>query len=916
MKKSVMSNLHRIGGKLMFSVIICAKVFLQIAAGQMNSLALQGEVKDQRGAVIAGAEIILRGSDNEKERKIVSDAAGAFRFERLTKGVYVLRIAAEGFGAYEEKVDLSQMEKPAPLSVVLYPTIRADVEVKGDADIALDAERAAGTQVLGEKEINDLPDDPDQLKQQLQNLAAAGGGIPGQAVVSVDGFLTGAGLPPKSSIRQIRINPNLYSAEYDTPPFQGGRIEVITKPGSGALNGSAFFNYNGTALNARDPFAIRRADTNTKRYGFNFGMPIIINRAGLFFDFERRDINEAAAVNAIILDENFQPSNFTVNAPAPRRLTIGAARADWQADQKNTFVFRFDFNQNKLAGQGIGGVNLPERGFDNFQTENSFRLTETAVLNPRTGNEFRAGLTFNRIEQRAASDAPAIIVAGSFSAGGANLQKLDRDERRLEITDYVTTDIKKHSLKFGVQIFNRRTSEIRAENTNGNFFFGGATLEGGTRSSLEQYRRARLNLPDGSPTRFSLTVGEPRVSINQWLFSLFAQDEWKLNPKVSLSLGMRYEAQTAPVDFLGFAPRLGVAYTPDKKQRWIFRARAGIFYDRINESLTLEADRLDGVKQRQIIVDAPAFPNPFSAGAINNAVPTIRVIESNIKPPASLQMRLEIERQLPQGWKVSASYSLTSGWNALRSRNINAPFVSDLNPNPNTAPRPLGTLENILQFESSGKLRGRVFYAGVNQNTNKFFSLNAGYLFFDFTTDADNAFALPQSSYDFSGESARPFWQTRHRVFVSATANLFYKLRLSAQFNAASGTPYNITTGRDNNGDGNFNDRPGFSDGAQSILTSFGFLNPNVVNGDFPRNAGTNPATATLDLNLSRMFLVGSKNKSGESRFRLAINVRIANVLNRANLLGTIGVLSSPLFGQPTTANLARRIEFGLRFNF
>jgi hypothetical protein len=279
---------------------------------------------------------------------------------------------------------------------------------------------------------------------------------------------------------------------------------------------------------------------------------------------------------------------------------------------------------------------------------------------------------------------------------------------------------------------------------------------------------------------------------------------------------------------------------------------------------------------------------------------------------------MEFERQLPRGWKISASHSWAFGWNRLRSRNINAPLISQANPDPRIAPRPFGVTENILQFESSGRLSGRVLYIGVNQNTNKFFSVNAGYLNFDFRTDADTPFSLPQSSYDFTGEWERPLWQTRHRVFVSATMNLPKKLRLSASFNAASGMPFNITTGRDNNGDGNFNDRPSenFSTDSQAVSTIFGFLNPNIINGNLRRNAGTNPGSATLDLNLSRVFLVGNKNDKGESRYKLAVNIRAANALNRANLLGTSGVLSSPLFGRATTANPARRIEFGGRFNF
>ncbi|HSK72466.1 MAG TPA: hypothetical protein VK892_12255, partial [Pyrinomonadaceae bacterium] len=783
-------------------------------------------------------------------------------------------------------------------------------------------EHTAGTLVLTGKNLEDLPDDPERLNEQLQQMAASGGGVPGNAAVTVDGFLNNGRLPAKSSIREVRINPNLYSAEYDTPPFRGGRIEIITKPGAESFHGSAFFNYNGAFLNARDSFSLERADTETRRYGFNVGAPIVKNKSGFFFDFEKRDIQEAQIVSAFVLDDNFNPSNFVFNSPNPQRLIIGSTRADWQANQNNVFVFRYDFNQNKLDGQGIGGINLPERGFDYHLRENSFRLTETTVLSPKAVNEFRLGFTFRDIEQNAVSNQPAIVVAGSFSSGGANIQELRRNERLLEINDYLTFDAGNHNLKLGVQIFNRNISELRAENTNGAFFFGGGVITDGANqiviSSLEQYHRALLDLPGGVPTRFSLTIGVPRISVNQWLFAGFAQDEWKLNQKVLLSLGFRYEAQTAPADWTGFAPRIGIAYTPDKKQEWVFRARAGVFYERIAETLSLEAERLDGEKQQQIIINSPSFPNPFLNGNTSAAIPTIRILDSNIRPPASLQMRLEMERSLPKGWKISASHSWTKGWAQLRSRNINAPLVGFLNPDPLTAPRPFGIDKDILQFESSGQLKGRVLYIGVNQNSLKLFSINAGYLNFDFKTDADSDFALPQSSYDFTGEWARPFWQTSHLLFVSASTALPWKVRLFASLNVNSGRPFNITTGRDNNGDGNFNDRPNITtaDDPQSVATRFGLLNPNVFNGNLPRNFETNPAAATLSLNLSRTFVFGKRTSKGESPYKLAANIRANNVLNRSNLSGVSGVLTSPLFGRPTTANQARRIEFGLRFNF
>jgi hypothetical protein len=912
---------------------ICVLPLVTLAAArplqaQTGAPVLSGEVKDQTGAVIIGAQIELLSAD-AIARVATSDAQGHFRFSELSRGAYQLKVSAQGFALHEEPLDWRNPVS-TPLSITLYPIIKEALTIESEAtESGLDPERAAGTQRLTEPELQALPDDPDQLKEQLQQLAASSGSAPGQAIVTVDGFLAGGRLPPKSAIREVRINPNIFAAEYDTPPFRGGRIEITTKPGADAFHGASFFNYNGAALNARDPFAPQRASNQTRRYGLQFGGPVIKKRAGFWLDLEQRDIDEAATVNAVVLDAAWQPAAFTANVAAPKRLLLGSARVDWQFNQAHTLALRYDYNQNRLDNQGIGGFNLLERGFANRQTEQSWRLTETAVVNQRVVNELRVGFTLNRFAQHAASNAPVIAVAGAFTAGGATPQSLDRDERRLELADNLIINAGRHQLKLGAQIFYKHFGEVRADDTPGAYFFGGGLaphLDASGNlvrdaallniSGLEQYRRARLGLPGGTPTRFTITRGQPSIALDQWLLAGFVQDEWQLRKNLTASLGLRFEAQTAPTDKASLAPRLGLSYAPDKKQNWVLRARAGIFYDRISEALMLGALRLAG--QQQLIIDAPAFPDPFAGSNAANAIPTVRLLEPSLRPPSSLQARVELERQLPRGWKISASHTWTRGWSELRSRNINAPLVDELHPNPLTAPRPFGVAQNILQFEASGQVHGRVLFVGLNQATNKYFNLFSGYLHFDFLTDADNAFLLPQSSYDLRGEWAQPAWHARHRMFLTTTLNLPWKARAAFSLNATSGTPYNITTGRDNNGDGNFNDRPTVvaASAPRAILTLFGALDPAVVNGTLPRNVGTNPATATLDLNLSRTFAIGELSAAGEGRFKLAANVRASNLLNRTNLLGFNGVLVSPFFGRANAAGPARRIEVGLRFSF
>jgi hypothetical protein len=926
----------RVNVLLVFVAITASAMTVTFARTQAQTrlIDVQGEVRDQNEALIVGVRIILERRGDTK-RETLSDVAGHFQFNGLAVGSYTISTIAQGFAATERPIELLAATAPEHLRITLYPEVRETVTVNDETvGGALDPERAAGTQVLKERDIQALPDDPDQLNEQLQQLAASAGGTPGQATVTVDGFLTGGRLPPKSAIMQVRINPDLYSAEYDTPPYQGGRIEIFTKAGAEAFHGSGFFNFNDSILNARNAFAPERAPTRTRRYGLQLGGPILVKRSGFLVDFEKREIDESATVSAITLDKNFQPSPVMANISTPQHLIIGSARADWQWNAANTFIARYDFNFSRLGNQGVGAFDLPDRAFASDIAEHNLRFTKTRVVSRSIFNELRVGLTRQRLTQRALSNEPTILVPGAFSSGGATAQSVARDEYRLEVVDNLSISSGQHNLKLGAQVFFKHVRDVRANNFNGTFLFGGGRAprldENGrpvtsasgpiqvSISGLEQYRRTLLGLAGGAPTRFSITTGDPAVTVGQWLLAGFVQDEWRLRSNLSLSLGLRYEGQSGPADIISLAPRMGLAFSPDKKQRWVLRARAGIFYSRLSETLELEAQRLDGRRQQQIIIDSPSFPDPFQNGQPSNAISTLRILDDALRPPASIQLRIELERQLPHGWKVASSYSLTGGWGNLRSRNINAPIIDSSSLDPTLAPRPLAIAQNILRFESSARVRGRTFFLSVNQPTNKHFNLHSGYLYLDFRTDADNAFAFPQSSYDLSGEWAPPSWQARHRFYLVGIVNFPWKVRAAASLNAASGTPFNITTGRDNNGDGNFNNRPSrvSTAGAQTIITRLGIFDPTVINGTLGRNAGTNPSTATFDLSLNRTFGFGKQDANSDNSYKLAVSMRASNLFNRTNLLGFNGVLSSPFFGRANAAGAARRIEFGLRFTF
>src|SRR5262249_50933247 len=210
------------------------------------------------------------------------------------------------------------------------------------------------------------------------------------------------------AIREVRINSNIFSAEYDKPPYRGGRIDIYTKPGSSSFHGSGFFHFNNSALNARDAFAPARAPVKTRRYGLQFGGPVIRQRAGFQFDFEARDINEAATVNAVTLDRALSPATFTANVATPKLLLIGSARADWQATPVHSFIARYDINRDRSDNQGVGGFDLPSRAYDGRNVSQSLRFSGTSAINKNLFNEARIGLTFNRGTQRAAAGKPTI----------------------------------------------------------------------------------------------------------------------------------------------------------------------------------------------------------------------------------------------------------------------------------------------------------------------------------------------------------------------------------------------------------------------------------------------------------------------------------------------------------------------------
>ena len=363
---------------------------LSIFAQQNGSLS--GQVVDSLGAIVVGASVSVV-SPAGTEKTTTSNGRGEFSVTGLAPGKYTVRISAAKFALYENtEVDIAAGTKAELIATLTVAGVQEQVNISGDQGVSTDPQNNAGATVLKEKELEALPDDPDDLEAALQALAGPSAG-PNGGQIYIDGF-TGGRLPPKEAIREIRINSNPFSAEYDRLGF--GRIEILTKPGSDKWRGSAFGNFNDESLNSRNPFSANRGPSQTRFFGGNLSGPIQKGKSSFFIDISNRDQDNNAVVNALILDPSLNPVIFNQEYVVPSRRFSVSPRFDYAINDKNTLVARYSFDRTTLSNQGIGNTSLLSRAYATSSIGHELRLTETMIINPTTINETRFEYSFDK----------------------------------------------------------------------------------------------------------------------------------------------------------------------------------------------------------------------------------------------------------------------------------------------------------------------------------------------------------------------------------------------------------------------------------------------------------------------------------------------------------------------------------------
>lgn len=898
-------------------IIVCLICVLHLgfhAAAQQRTGSLRGQVTDELGALVVGANVTLVAADGS-QKTATTNAEGLYTFNSIAPGPYTLRIVASGFSPFEKtELDITAGPRTTHDVRLVVGIEKQVITVTEEPALNTDPAGNADAVVLKGQELDVLPDDPDALASAVQAMAGPSTG-PSGGQIFIDGF-TGGRMPPKESIREVRINQNPFNAENNNPGF--GQIEIFTKPGADKLRGSSFFNFSDESLNSRNPFAPRRAPFQVRYYGGSISGPITPGKSSFFLDVQRRVTDDNAIINAQVLNSNLIPGPFNVALLVPNRFFSVSPRFDYQLNPANTLVVRYSYTNSKADNVGASDFSLPERAFSRSNTTQTFNVTETAILSPALMNETRFQYLRNRAEQNGNNVIPTIVVQDAFIAGGSQVGLAHNNDDRWELQNYSTWTRGNHILRFGARFRGVKISDFSPQNFGGTFTFSGGEaplLNANNQivldddgdpvlipiTSLERYRRTLLfqgnpdmRLLGGGVTQFSLAGGNPEASVTQVDLGLFVQDEWRLRPNLTFTMGFRYERQTNISSNYNFAPRLFFAWAPggasvgggqggSSSPKMVIRGGIGVFYDRFGERATLLANRFNGSNQLDFRVFDPEVLDEatFSLNGVTNA-PTVeslsafaapqivRRIADDFQVPTYVMTAVNFERQLPSKFTFFAVAFNYRGKHLLRVRNINAPLPGTYDPHdPDSSIRPSGNSGDLYYYESSATFNDYRFFGGLRRQMSKGFSLFANFGTGKGKTDTDCIFGsiancFPADTYDLSSEYSRVAFIPSANFFAGGTLVLpKLKVNLNPFIVYSSGRPFNIVTGRDTNGDGLFTERPAFAtaqtDPANLRRTKFGDFDLAPAPGQelIPRNYGIGPGFFAVNLGISRAFMFG-----------------------------------------------------------
>ena len=836
-------------------------VILLLAASARAQVAVTGTVVDPSGAAVAHARVSLHGV-----LAATSDDSGRFHIEGVAIGRNAIAVdAGQSFAPLRRNVDVVPAMPPLTLQLRL-AAVQESVEVTGD-EVRPSVDTAANldsTTVSGEA-LDQMPVFDQDFVGALTQFLDPGSIATGGTTILVDGVEVKSAGVPKSAVQEININDDPYSAESNRPGR--GRIEIITKPGSGHLRGTFGFTFRNAALASRSYFAsVKPPEQREAAEGVLSGPVGRSGATSFLFTFSRQTDDASAVIHAITPSGPFDQN---VAAPSNRSELMARVTHDWNERHRGSLQVNWQRQVNTL--QGAGGVVLPQAGVDSSSREDDLYFTVHSVLTPARLNQFQLTLEFDREPSTSVSAAPAIIVRDAFVAGGAQATQL-RTESGGKLNDIVTLSRKNQVIKFGVQVpnLNRRVWTDRT-NQGGTFSF----------ATLADYGA-------GHPYAYSVQQGPGRVAFWWREYGAFVQDQISLAPNLQASVGLRYDWQAFFHDANNVSPRASLAWAPRKNGKTVVRAGGGVFYDRSGVAPVAALMLHDGSTLRSYTILNPSYPDPFAGGVSLAGLPVnVTELAPDIQIPYTIQYSAGVEQALTKSAAIVVGYRGSRGHHLFRSVDVNAPLLPDFTAVPD--PR----FGHVQQIRSDGSLRSDAIETTLRGKAGKHFSGQVQYTFSRTLNDTGGIFWYPANQYaPADAEWGAADFDVRHRLNVLATfdAGSWGKVGLSGRF--ASGLPYTMTAGED------------------LFHTALSNARPAGVGRNTLRAAGY----SSVDVRWSHdVALSGAKHDKGTA---LTISLDAFNVLNHPNFSGYVGNVRSPFFFSPTSVAPGRRIQLAAEVKF